>query len=99
MVKLFLFFLKDLNVLDWSKKNVVAVALKEKVYLWYGETQEVEELQGIGYEGVMITALSWAEKGRFLAIGLDNGRIQVRWQEIIIIILLLLFIVVIIIAL
>ncbi|XP_019857925.1 PREDICTED: cell division cycle 20.2, cofactor of APC complex-like [Amphimedon queenslandica] len=71
-----------LNVLDWSKKNVVAVALKEKVYLWYGETQEVEQLQGIGYEGVMITALSWAEKGRFLAIGLDNGRIQLYDSDI-----------------
>ena len=82
-------------MLDWSQKNIVAVALNEKVYLWYGETQQVEQLQGIGYEDVMITALSWADKGRFLAIGLDNGRIQVEWQEIVLLLLLLLLLLVI----
>ncbi|XP_019862428.1 PREDICTED: anaphase-promoting complex subunit cdc20-like [Amphimedon queenslandica] len=65
-----------LNVLDWSRKNVVAVGLSEKVYLWNSETQEVEQVEGIGYDDVIVTSLSWADKGRFLAIGLDSGRIQ-----------------------
>lgn len=59
----------------------MAIALCEKIYLWDGETQQVEQLKDVGYDGVVVTSLSWADKGRFLAIGLDNGRIQVTERE------------------
>ena len=67
-----------MNLLDWSNKNIVAVALGECIYLWNGDTGEVEQLEGVSYDDVVITSLSWADKGRFLAIGLDNGSIQVN---------------------
>lgn len=46
------------------------------VYLWNGETGSVEQVQDVG-GGACITSLSWSQNGRFLAIGLDNGGIQV----------------------
>ncbi len=33
-----------LNILDWSKTNVVAIALRDQVYLWTAHTAEITRL-------------------------------------------------------
>jgi cell division cycle protein 20 (cofactor of APC complex) len=66
----------DLNLIDWSSKGIVAVALGQAIYLWNGETGKVDQLSDVGYQGVIVTALSWAKNGKFLAVGLANGSIQ-----------------------
>jgi cell division cycle protein 20 (cofactor of APC complex) len=68
-----------LNLIDWSSKGIVAVALGQAIYLWNGETGKVDQLSDVGYQGVIVTALSWAKNGKFLAVGLANGSIQVRY--------------------
>lgn len=33
-----------LNLLDWSSTNVVAIALREQVYLWTAHTAEIQRI-------------------------------------------------------
>ena len=37
-----------LNLVDWSSLNSVAVALRNKVYIWNGNTTQVSELVDLG---------------------------------------------------
>ncbi|KAG1673274.1 hypothetical protein FOA52_002554 [Chlamydomonas sp. UWO 241] len=73
-----------LNVLDWSSQNVVAVALKETVYLWNGSTSTVSELctlpEGADGEGRYVSSLSWAADGNFLAVGTSDAKVQI-WDS------------------
>ena len=55
----------------------MAIALGFSLYLWDGDTGQAEQPSDIGYEDTLITSVCWAEKGRFLAVGLSNGSIQV----------------------
>jgi len=34
-----------LNILDWSNTNMVAIALRDQVYLWQAHTAEIIRLQ------------------------------------------------------
>lgn len=52
-----------LNLLDWNKDNVLAVALGQVVYLWDAETSEIRELCTLEEPGNHITSLSWIEDG------------------------------------
>jgi WD40 repeat protein len=48
-----------LNVLDWSVRNIVAVALGPSVYLWNGADGSVKELLTLSTGGGHVTSLSW----------------------------------------
>ena len=71
----------DLNVLDWSRSNQLAIALGATVYLWNSETGSAVELLELGDEddGSCVCSLSFAEKGKYLAVGTHNGDIQVSF--------------------
>lgn len=65
-----------LNLLDWSSKNVVAVALGAAVYLWHAETGAIEQLLKTTIVDDYISSISWAEDGRTIAVGFNNHEVQ-----------------------
>ncbi|KAI8061152.1 WD40-repeat-containing domain protein [Gongronella butleri] len=64
-----------LNVLDWSKKNMVAIALDKNVYLWNADCGEAHQLP---FESEnKVTSLSWSQDGAHLAVGIESGLVQI----------------------
>lgn len=77
-------FLIDLNLIDWSFSNILAVALGTSVYLWNADSGAIEQLMDL--EGVdYVTSLSWIPNGSLLAIGTALGPVQVCKMAVLII--------------
>lgn len=56
------------NLLDWSSRGQVAIALGNSVYTWQGEGTRTLVTTGDG-EDRLPTAVSWSSDGAYLAIG------------------------------
>ena len=73
-----------LNLLDWRKENIIAVALSDEIYLWNDTKAKASLLMTyINNNSIsedisnnIITSLSWMENGINLGIGLPDGIIQ-----------------------
>ncbi|GLH08895.1 Protein cortex [Gryllus bimaculatus] len=64
-----------LNLVDWNSNNILAVALSEKVYLWYADTGEVKQL--LSLEGnAYVCSLAWTPDGVYLAVGTSTTVVQ-----------------------
>ncbi|KAI8146608.1 WD40-repeat-containing domain protein [Fennellomyces sp. T-0311] len=64
-----------LNLLDWSNRNVVAIALDKSIYLWNADYGTVKTL---AYESdEAITGVKWETNGQFLAVGTGSGDTQI----------------------
>lgn len=72
----FLFF-PDLNLLDWSSRNILAVALHNSVYLWDATQGDITLLMKLEREEDYICSLSWTKEGSYLAIGTSDCKVQV----------------------
>ncbi|CAG9316227.1 CDC20_2 [Blepharisma stoltei] len=59
-----------LNVLAWSDSNLLAVALRNRLYLWNAANGSVSQL--LEYPADIITSVSWMKGGSCLAVG-DSG--------------------------
>ena len=77
-----------LNLLEWGKSNILAVALGPEIYLWNGESSETSLLMSIVKDNNtiinnnnIITSLSWMNNGICLGVGLPNGHIEL-WDVI-----------------
>eukprot|EP00753_Platysulcus_tardus_P005725 PLAT13652.1.p1 GENE.PLAT13652.1~~PLAT13652.1.p1 ORF type:complete len:534 (-),score=121.46 PLAT13652.1:83-1684(-) len=68
-----------LNLIDWSSQNVLAVGLGPCVYLWNAATSTVTKLCDLA-AGESVAGLSWAESGKYLAVGTRSGRVHV-WDS------------------
>lgn len=71
-----IFFCPDLNLIDWSSTNILAVALGNSVYLWNAATGNIDqllELEGQDY----VSSLNWIQEGNLLAVGTSLGCVQV----------------------
>nr|DAD24510.1 TPA_asm: hypothetical protein HUJ06_025974 [Nelumbo nucifera] len=67
----------SVNLLDWSSRNVLSVALENTVYLWDASNKSVNELLTTNNENGPITSVSWSPDGRHIAIGLNNSDVQI----------------------
>ena len=73
-----------LNLLEWGRVNLLAVALGSEIYLWNGESLETSLLMSTVADNNPIlenninniTSLSWMNNGICLGIGLPNGNIE-----------------------
>ncbi|KAI8896488.1 WD40-repeat-containing domain protein [Globomyces pollinis-pini] len=65
-----------LNLMDWSSKNMLAVGLEDTVYIWNGDTGDVTEFCKTRPDE-LVTSLSWAGDGSYLAVGTDEGDAQI----------------------
>ncbi|KAL0247076.1 hypothetical protein I308_104110 [Cryptococcus tetragattii IND107] len=72
-----------LNLVSWSASNVLGVGLNSCVYLWSAQTSKVTKLCDLaagveaGGGGDVITGLEWTNKGSTLAIGTNNGLVEI----------------------
>lgn len=64
-----------LNLLSWSSKNVLAIALETALYLWNGSTGDVTLL--IDYETTKITSLMWSDDDCHISIGKEDGNSEI----------------------
>lgn len=67
----------DLNLLDWSSRNVLAVGLHNSVYLWDATQGDIIFLMSMEREEDYICSVSWASDGNYLAVGTSDCKIQV----------------------
>ena len=65
-----------LNLLDWSAKNIMAVALNRAVYLWNAASGAITKLYELRAPDGCITSLRWTETGDYLAIGTSESDVQ-----------------------
>lgn len=71
-----------LNLVDWSSLNVLAVGLGSCVYLWSACTSKVTKLCDLGVSSQdSITSVAWTQKGTHLAVGVNNGEVQI-WDAV-----------------
>src|SRR5699024_3565313 len=64
-----------LQLIDWSSTNILAVALKNEVYLWNAATGNIDNLLSLN-ESDYVSSLSWVQDGDFLAVGISDGKTQ-----------------------
>lgn len=64
-----------LNLLSWSQKNVLAIALETALYLWNGSSGDVTML--VDYETTMITSVIWSDDDCHISIGKDDGNTEI----------------------
>lgn len=63
-----------LNLLSWSKKNVLAIALDNCVYLWDGESGDVNQLVELN---TACTSLTWSDDSCHISIGKNDGNVEI----------------------
>ncbi|XP_042004506.1 cell division cycle 20.1, cofactor of APC complex-like [Salvia splendens] len=66
-----------LDLLDWSSGDVIAIALKNDVYLWSASDGSTVELLSASDEIGPVTSVRWAADGRHLAVGFTNSHVQI----------------------
>lgn len=67
----------DLNLLDWSCNNLLAVCLGGSVYLWNAASGEIDQLLQMESSDQYVGAVAWIKEGNYLALGTSNGEVQV----------------------
>ncbi|KAJ0056022.1 hypothetical protein NL108_017863 [Boleophthalmus pectinirostris] len=65
-----------LNLLDWSSRNMLAVALHNRVHLWDATQGDVISLMKLERAEDYICSVSWAKDGGYLAIGTSDCEVQ-----------------------
>ena len=66
----------DLNILDWGNNNCIGTALGCEVFIWHAETGMVDQLMQTG-DNDIVTSVKWINEGNVLAVGLNNGTVEV----------------------
>jgi cell division cycle protein 20 (cofactor of APC complex) len=69
-------FIIDLNLIDWSKTNLLSVALNQDLYIWNASNGEISQLFSLEGTPDYICSTSWIQKGNVLAVGLSNNIIE-----------------------
>lgn len=66
-----------MNILDWGKNNVLAVALGAHVYLWNAGNRRVTRLLGGSEEPDNYpTSVSWSGDGNTVAVGFMDSKLE-----------------------
>jgi cell division cycle protein 20 (cofactor of APC complex) len=69
------------NILDWSSKQMLAVAIKDKVYIFNVVSSDTSLFKDFDNNALTVTLLKFSRDGAYLAIGLDNGFIHLYRVE------------------
>lgn len=65
------------NLMDWGKNNVLAVALDSAVYLWNAENKGVNKLFQIQGDNDNPASVAWSENTATLAVGYSQSMLQI----------------------
>ena len=66
-----------LSLVDWSSRNIVAVAIQQSVYLWNATTTETTKLVEMEDPDNLICSVAWNRDGDRLAVGTQKGQITI----------------------
>ncbi|ORC88813.1 putative cell division cycle protein [Trypanosoma theileri] len=66
-----------LQLMDWSAKDVLAVGLQGSVYLWDAKTCSITQLPSQRPPNGVICGVCWNEDGNLLALGTDDGSVEI----------------------
>jgi cell division cycle protein 20 (cofactor of APC complex) len=69
-----------LNLLDWNSQNILAIALSNSVYLWNASSGQITELMKTQTEDNIVTSVSWTKEGKYIAIGTNDGNVNL-WDS------------------
>lgn len=64
-----------LNLLSWSSKNTLAIALENELYLWNANTGDATRLTE--YKEDLITSVTWSDDDCHISVGKDNGDAEI----------------------
>ncbi|SCW00546.1 LAFE_0C06590g1_1 [Lachancea fermentati] len=65
-----------LNLVSWSKKNILAIALDSALYLWNGEIGDVSLLVEFDRPGA-IASVTWSDDDCHISIGKNDGNTEI----------------------
>ncbi|KAK3005099.1 hypothetical protein RJ639_016516 [Escallonia herrerae] len=71
--------LKDnfyMNIMDWGKNNILAIALGTMLYLWNAENAQIQILSNVTREDDYPTSVSWSEDAKLVAAGYKCSRLE-----------------------
>ncbi|KAK2988944.1 hypothetical protein RJ640_026212 [Escallonia rubra] len=71
--------LKDnfyMNIMDWGKSNILAIALGTMLYLWNAENAQIQILSNVTREDDYPTSVSWSEDAKLVAAGYKCSRLE-----------------------
>ncbi len=65
----------DLNILDFNSTGVLAVALKDTVYLLNTSSGDIDQISipSVDY----VSSLCWSKTDQYLSVGTSTGQVQV----------------------
>ena len=67
-----------LHLLDWSKKDILAVGLDNILYAWNGTNMTVSQISSLdSSEGEYYSSVSWTKDSSKLLVGTSSGTIEV----------------------
>lgn len=74
-----------LQLISWSKDNILAVALAQSVYLWNATTGEIQHLVTTETQDDYITSVAWCTmpgKTKYIAVGTNANAIHIYDAEV-----------------
>jgi len=71
-------FTVDLNLLDWSSTNLLAVCLGPRLYLWNALNGEIYQLLEMDNEAEYVSSVAWLPDASHIAVGTSTMEVQVR---------------------
>ncbi|KMZ65737.1 Cell division cycle 20.1, cofactor of APC complex [Zostera marina] len=69
-----------LNLIDWGSANILAIALRNTVYLWDDSIGSTSELMTVDEENGPVTSVNWAPDGKHIAVGMNSSDVQL-WDS------------------
>jgi len=67
----------DLNLLDWSSTNFLAVCLGPRLYLWNAANGEIHQLLEMDNEAEYVSSVAWLPDASHIAVGTSTMEVQV----------------------
>ena len=71
-----------LNLIDWSSRNILTVALNHTVYLWNADNGGITQLMNTTERDNIITSVCWHGDGTVLAVGTNDNEVQLWDTEV-----------------
>ncbi|XP_045157093.2 cell division cycle protein 20 homolog [Mercenaria mercenaria] len=66
------------NLLDWSDRNLIAVALFQSAYVWNADSKDCQRIEiHFPEPNFYISALSWSQREKLLAISDNDGELTI----------------------
>ncbi|KAG2699159.1 hypothetical protein I3760_07G180000 [Carya illinoinensis] len=65
-----------LNIMDWGRNNILAVALGSETFLWNSENGRVQKLLQVG-AGDYPTSVAWSGDAKKVAVGYMHSKLQI----------------------